>query len=71
MVVLAGALLRQSLTLLGKGVHPSVIAEALHKASDKAVEVSRLRWIFRACLKKSGLDHCSQIMELMCFFELN
>lgn len=38
-VVLAGALLRQSLNLLAKGVHPTVISEALHKASDKAVEV--------------------------------
>lgn len=38
-VILAGALLSQCLTLLGRGVHPTVISEALSKASDKAVEV--------------------------------
>eukprot|EP00850_Spirogloea_muscicola_P002184 SM000008S22273 [mRNA] locus=s8:816314:819159:+ [translate_table: standard] len=38
-VVLAGALLKQCLGLLAKGVHPTVISEALHKASEKAVEV--------------------------------
>jgi len=38
-VVLAGALLKQCLNLLGKGVHPTTISEALHKASEKAVEV--------------------------------
>jgi T-complex protein 1 subunit delta len=41
-VVLAGALLKQCQTLLGKGVHPTVISEALHKASEKAVEVYSL-----------------------------
>jgi len=38
-VVLAGALLKQCLNLLSKGVHPTTISEALHKASEKAVEV--------------------------------
>jgi T-complex protein 1 subunit delta len=38
-VVLAGALLKQCLNLLGKGVHPTTISEAFHKASEKAVEV--------------------------------
>eukprot|EP00250_Pteridium_aquilinum_P001518 c11714_g1_i1 orf=139-1737(+) len=38
-VVIAGALLKQCLILLSKGVHPTVISEALHKASEKAVEV--------------------------------
>ncbi|KAG0600757.1 hypothetical protein M758_11G058400 [Ceratodon purpureus] len=38
-VVLAGALLKQCLDLLGKGIHPTTISEALHKASEKAVEV--------------------------------
>ncbi|KAH9545897.1 hypothetical protein CY35_12G070300 [Sphagnum magellanicum] len=38
-VVLAGALLKQCLNLLGKGLHPTIISEAFHKASEKAVEV--------------------------------
>ncbi|BBN14746.1 T-complex protein 1 subunit delta [Marchantia polymorpha subsp. ruderalis] len=38
-VVIAGALLRQCQILLGMGVHPTVISDALHKASEKAVEV--------------------------------
>ncbi|KAH7291545.1 hypothetical protein KP509_29G021200 [Ceratopteris richardii] len=38
-VVIAGALLKQCLMLLTKGVHPTLISEALHKACDKAVEV--------------------------------
>lgn len=38
-VVIAGALLKQCLVLLSKGVHPTLISEALHKASEKAVEV--------------------------------
>lgn len=38
--MLAGALLKQCLNLLSKGVHPTTISEALHKASEKAVEVS-------------------------------
>lgn len=38
-VVLAGALLKQCLNLLSKGVHPTTISESLHKASEKAVEV--------------------------------
>jgi T-complex protein 1 subunit delta len=37
-VVLAGALLKQCLNLLGKGLHPTIISEAFHKASEKAVE---------------------------------
>lgn len=41
-VVIAGALLKQCQTLLAKGVHPTVISEALHKASEKAVEVSAI-----------------------------
>jgi chaperonin GroEL (HSP60 family) len=32
--------LKQCLNLLSKGVHPTTISEALHKASEKAVEVS-------------------------------
>ena len=39
-VVLAGALLQQCLSLLAKGVHPTIISDALFRASDKAVEVS-------------------------------
>ncbi|KAI5075254.1 hypothetical protein GOP47_0009330 [Adiantum capillus-veneris] len=38
-VVIAGALLKQCMMLLNKGVHPTLISEALHKACDKAVEV--------------------------------
>eukprot|EP00897_Mesotaenium_endlicherianum_P002854 jgi/Mesen1/2597/ME000166S01722 len=38
-VVLAGALLKESLGLLAKGVHPTIISEAMHNASQKAVEV--------------------------------
>jgi T-complex protein 1 subunit delta len=38
-VVLAGALLKQCLNLLSKGLHPTIISEAFHKASEKAVEV--------------------------------
>ena len=38
-VVIAGALLKQCLMLLSRGVHPTLISEALHKASEKAVEV--------------------------------
>ncbi|KAG6548324.1 hypothetical protein Mapa_010190 [Marchantia paleacea] len=38
-VVIAGALLRQCQILLGMGVHPTVISDSLHKASEKAVEV--------------------------------
>ncbi|ERN06187.1 hypothetical protein AMTRI_Chr06g170660 [Amborella trichopoda] len=38
-VIIAGALLKQCLALLSKGIHPTVISDALHKASEKAVEV--------------------------------
>eukprot|EP00030_Apusomonadida_sp_AF-17_P006112 a677667_92.p1 GENE.a677667_92~~a677667_92.p1 ORF type:complete len:547 (-),score=308.76 a677667_92:27-1628(-) len=40
-VVLAGALLQQSLTLLEKGIHPSTIAQGFQMACDKSVEVLR------------------------------
>jgi chaperonin GroEL (HSP60 family) len=39
--VLAGALLNKCIQLIGKGVHPTVISDAMNLASDKAVEVSR------------------------------
>lgn len=38
--VIAGALLRKSLELLEKGVHPTIISDAFHKAALKACEVS-------------------------------
>ncbi|KAE9453926.1 hypothetical protein C3L33_14176, partial [Rhododendron williamsianum] len=38
-VVIAGALLKQCLSLLDAGIHPTVISDALHKASLKAVDV--------------------------------
>nr|GMD38890.1 T-complex protein 1 subunit delta [Ipomoea batatas] len=38
-VVIAGALLKQCLTLLSAGIHPTIVSESLHKASTKAVEV--------------------------------
>ncbi|KAJ4973339.1 hypothetical protein NE237_006513 [Protea cynaroides] len=38
-VVIAGALLKQCQTLLSNGIHPTVISDALHKASQKAVDV--------------------------------
>lgn len=38
-VVVAGAILKQCMNLLDKGVHPTIISEAFHKASEKAVEV--------------------------------
>eukprot|EP00271_Cylindrocystis_brebissonii_P010296 TRINITY_DN26455_c0_g1_i1.p1 TRINITY_DN26455_c0_g1~~TRINITY_DN26455_c0_g1_i1.p1 ORF type:complete len:529 (-),score=124.83 TRINITY_DN26455_c0_g1_i1:150-1736(-) len=38
-VVLAGALLAQALTLLARGLHPTVISEALHRASDMSVQI--------------------------------
>ncbi|KAL3838989.1 hypothetical protein ACJIZ3_023580 [Penstemon smallii] len=38
-VVIAGALLKASLSLLSSGIHPTVVSDALHKASIKAVEV--------------------------------
>lgn len=37
--VLCGALLRKSLELLEKGVHPTVISDAFGRAAEKAVEV--------------------------------
>ena len=40
--VLAGALLKGSLELLEKGVHPTVISDAFGKAASKAVEVRRI-----------------------------
>lgn len=39
-VILAGALLKECLGLLAKGIHPTIISDALHRAADKAVEVS-------------------------------
>ncbi|KAJ6672655.1 CHAPERONIN [Salix viminalis] len=38
-VVIAGSLLKQCLTLLSAGIHPTVISDSLHKASIKAVDV--------------------------------
>ncbi|XP_009587257.1 T-complex protein 1 subunit delta [Nicotiana tabacum] len=38
-VVIAGALLKQCLSLLSAGIHPTVISDSLHKVSTKAVEV--------------------------------
>ncbi|CAN4086636.1 unnamed protein product [Withania somnifera] len=38
-VVIAGALLKQCLSLLSAGIHPTVLSDSLHKASTKAVEV--------------------------------
>jgi hypothetical protein len=40
--VLCGALLKKSLELLEKGVHPTVISDAFGRAAEKAVEVRRL-----------------------------
>jgi T-complex protein 1 subunit delta len=37
--VLCGALLKKSLELLERGVHPTVISDAFGRAADKAVEV--------------------------------
>lgn len=39
-VILAGALLKECLGLLAKGIHPTIISDALHRAADKSVEVS-------------------------------
>lgn len=38
-VVLAGALLTQCLSLLNRGVHATIISEALHKSAEKAVQI--------------------------------
>eukprot|EP00898_Chlorokybus_atmophyticus_P007926 jgi/Chlat1/8134/Chrsp75S07578 len=38
-VVLAGALLAKCMELLEKGIHPTIISEALFRAANKAVEV--------------------------------
>ncbi|PIA33457.1 hypothetical protein AQUCO_04100113v1 [Aquilegia coerulea] len=38
-VVIAGALLKQCQILLNNGIHPTVISDSLHKASQKAVDV--------------------------------
>ncbi|KAF9592506.1 hypothetical protein IFM89_015200 [Coptis chinensis] len=38
-VVIAGALLKSCLVLLNNGIHPTVISDALHKASLKAVDI--------------------------------
>ncbi|KAH0470376.1 hypothetical protein IEQ34_000099 [Dendrobium chrysotoxum] len=38
-VVLAGSLLRRSLTLLSAGIHPTVISDSLYKLSVRAVDV--------------------------------
>lgn len=37
--VLCGALLKKSLELLERGVHPTVISDAFGRAAEKAVEV--------------------------------
>ncbi|RWR73885.1 T-complex protein 1 subunit delta [Cinnamomum micranthum f. kanehirae] len=38
-VVIAGALLKHSLSLLNSGVHPTVVSDSLHKLSLKSVDV--------------------------------
>ncbi|GAB4861002.1 T-complex protein 1 subunit delta [Ancistrocladus abbreviatus] len=38
-VVIAGALLKQCLSLLNHGLHPTVISDALHKTATKATDV--------------------------------
>ncbi|KAF2302602.1 hypothetical protein GH714_039207 [Hevea brasiliensis] len=38
-VVIGGALLKQCLTLLSSGIHPTIISDSLHKVSIKAVDV--------------------------------
>ncbi|PKA54842.1 T-complex protein 1 subunit epsilon [Apostasia shenzhenica] len=38
-VVLAGSLLRRSLSLLSAGIHPTVVSDSLHKLSLRAVDV--------------------------------
>eukprot|EP00270_Netrium_digitus_P006198 TRINITY_DN184_c1_g1_i1.p1 TRINITY_DN184_c1_g1~~TRINITY_DN184_c1_g1_i1.p1 ORF type:complete len:567 (+),score=138.17 TRINITY_DN184_c1_g1_i1:1139-2839(+) len=38
-VVIAGAMLKECLSLLAKGVHPTVISEAFHLAAQKAEEI--------------------------------
>ena len=38
-VVITGALLRQCLSLLSHGIHPTIISNSLHKAALKAVDV--------------------------------
>jgi T-complex protein 1 subunit delta len=62
-VVLAGALLKQCLNLLSKGLHPTIISEAFHKASEKAVEVRlhlRQTWfmIIHATNKMISIHRC-------------
>ena len=52
-VVLAGALLAQCISLLDKGIHPTLISEALFKASDKAIEV-RDGWIMWTLETQNG-----------------
>jgi hypothetical protein len=42
--VMCGALLKKSLELLERGVHPTVISDAFGKAADKAVEVRGCCW---------------------------
>ncbi|OMP09557.1 Chaperonin Cpn60/TCP-1 [Corchorus olitorius] len=58
-VVIAGALLKQCLSLLSHGIHPTVISDSLHKASNKAVDVFTamavpLKLSDRKCLIKSA-----------------
>ncbi|XP_039143354.1 T-complex protein 1 subunit delta [Dioscorea cayenensis subsp. rotundata] len=38
-VVLAGSLLRRSLSLLSAGIHPTIVSDSLHKLSLKALEI--------------------------------
>ncbi|XP_031474699.1 T-complex protein 1 subunit delta [Nymphaea colorata] len=38
-VVIAGSLLKHALSLLERGVHPTVVSESFHRAADKAVEI--------------------------------
>lgn len=51
--VLCGALLRKSLELLEKGVHPTVISDAFGRAAEKAVEV-RGRALACSCCWEGG-----------------
>ena len=72
-VVLAGALLHQCLNLLAKGVHPTVISDALFRASDKAVEVGEKVFMPDQALTiktitPSGSDYSlSQLFRIACY----
>jgi T-complex protein 1 subunit delta len=50
--VLCGALLKKSLELLDRGVHPTIISDAFNLAADKAVEVGG----------KFGLEVCCGLL---------